>query len=406
MRITALETVRVEEIPNLLLLRVKTDEDLVGLGETYFGADSVEAYLHGPVAEYLLGSDPTRVAEHARCLSAYVGTSGTGTEMRGNSAVDLALWDLRAKVLGVPLFELLGGRVCSGIWAYNTCAGPSYMSRRSHQEVAGWGLGDPGGTYEDLDGFLHRPVELAKSLLSEGICGMKIWPFDLASETSSGQRLSLQDLDQAMEPFHSIRDALGSSMELLVELHGSWNLSSAKRILAALEEVTPFWVEDPVAMEDSEALAWLRGSTPLVIAGGETLGGHVSFRRLIESGSVDIVIADLSWSGGLTAATKVATMADAHQLGVAPHDCTGPVSFACSVHFSLATPNSVAQELVRAFYHGWYSDLVEGLPLLSDGRLDVAERPGHGVELRPEALERAGTSQRRSELATRGARRF
>ncbi len=398
MKITAIETVRTETVPNLVLLLVETDDGLTGLGETYFGATAVESYLHGPAAEYLLGQDPARVNEHAGRLRAYVGSSGTGTEMRANSAIDLALWDLRGRVLGAPLCDLMGGRAWESIWAYNTCAGPSYMSRSSRQEIAGWGANEVLGAYEDLTAFLKYPADLARSLLSEGIRGMKIWPFDSASEASNGQRLSLSDLDKAIEPFRQVRDAVGNSMELLVELHGLWNMSSARRILSALEEVGPFWVEDPFPPDDVEALTALRRATPLVIAGGETLGGAAAFSRLIVSGAVDIVIADLAWSGGLSTATEVATLAKSHRLGVAPHDCTGPVAFACSVQYSLAMPNAVAQEMVRAFYHGWYGDLVSGLPSLKDGHINSTALAGHGVELKAGLLERPGIRHRRSEL--------
>jgi len=396
-RIAAIETVRLGRVPNVIHVLIETDEGVVGLGETYFGAATVETYLHEAVAPYLLGQDPSEIAAHARRLTAYVGSTGTGAEMRGNSAVDLALWDLRAKALGVPIWQLIGGVARERIWVYNTCAGSGYMSAHSHQETGNWGLDETTGPYEDLHGFLHHPVELARSLLAQGCTGMKIWPFDLAAEGTDGQRISLVELDRGLEPFRQIRDALGSSMELLVELHGLWNLSSAKRILKALEEINPFWVEDPVAMDHTEALRELRGATDVVLAGGETLGGTRAFERLIDNRAVDIVITDLCWSGGLSSAIKVANLAASNCLGFAPHDCTGPVSMATSVHLALAAPNAVAQEVVRAFIHGWYADAVSGLPAVVDGFVEAPTRPGHGIELRPERLAMADVSRRRTE---------
>jgi galactonate dehydratase len=396
MRVTAIETVRLGRVPNVIHVLIETDEGVVGLGETYFGAATVETYLHEAVAPYLLGKDPSEIATHARRLTAYVGSTGTGAEMRGNSAVDLALWDLRGKELGVPLWKLLGGLARDQIWVYNTCAGSGYMAAESQQETANWGLGKAGGSYEDLYGFLHHPVDLARNLQAEGYTGMKIWPFDVAAEAADGQRISLVDLERALDPFRQIRDALGSSMELLVELHGLWNLSSAKRILKALEEINPFWVEDPLPMDHTEGLRELRGAADVILAGGETLGGTRAFERLIDNRAVDIVITDLCWSGGLSAAVRVANLAASNRLGFAPHDCTGPVSMATSVHLALTAPNAVAQEVVRAFISGWYADLVTGLPVLVDGYVQAPTRPGHGIELRPERLVEADVSHRRT----------
>jgi galactonate dehydratase len=181
MRIAAIETVRLGRVPNVIHVLIETDDGMVGLGETYFGAATVETYLHEAVAPYLLGQDAAEIATHARRLTAYVGSTGTGAEMRGNSAVDLALWDLRGKALGVPIWQLIGGLARERIWTYNTCAGSGYMSAHSHQETGNWGLDETTGPYEDLHGFLHHPVELARSLLAQGCAGMKIWPFDLAA---------------------------------------------------------------------------------------------------------------------------------------------------------------------------------------------------------------------------------
>jgi galactonate dehydratase len=396
MRVTAIETVRLGRVPNVIHVLIETDEGAVGLGETYFGAATVETYLHEAVAPYLLGKDPSEIGSHARRLTGYVGSTGTGAEMRGNSAVDLALWDLRGKALGVPLWKLLGGLAREQIWVYNTCAGSGYMAAESQQETANWGLDKSAGSYEDLYGFLHHPVDLARSLLAEGFTGMKIWPFDLAAESTDGQRISLVDLERGLEPFRQIRSAIGSSMELLVELHGLWNLSSAKRILKALEDINPFWVEDPVPMDHTEGLRELRHAADVTLAGGETLGGTRAFERLIDNRAVDVVITDLAWSGGLSAALRVANLAESNRLGFAPHDCTGPVSMATSVHLSLTAPNAVAQEVVRAFINGWYADLVSGLPAIVDGYVQAPMRPGHGIELRPERLDQADVSRRRT----------
>jgi L-alanine-DL-glutamate epimerase-like enolase superfamily enzyme len=142
------------------------------------------------VAPHLLGKDPLLIQQHASALSGYLGYAGTGVETRGNSAVDIALWDLFGQSAGQPVHQLLGGRSRDRIRVYNTCAGYRYVRKPVGQLTGNWGL--PGeraeGPYEDLDAFLNRADELAHSLIEQGITGMKIWPFDIAAERTGGGR--------------------------------------------------------------------------------------------------------------------------------------------------------------------------------------------------------------------------
>jgi L-alanine-DL-glutamate epimerase-like enolase superfamily enzyme len=171
-RVTQPDNLRIGEFPNVLLVFVHTDAGLTGLGETFFGARAVEAYVHETAAPHLLGKDPLRIDEHARSLYGYLGYASSGAETRGNSAVDVALWDLFGKATGQPLYGLLGGRSRETVRTYNTCAGCRYVREAPRQEVANWGLPEktaeagvsPEGPYEDLDAFLHRADELAEDL--------------------------------------------------------------------------------------------------------------------------------------------------------------------------------------------------------------------------------------------------
>ena len=184
-RLVALETLRPAVQPNVTLLRLRTDTGLVGIGEAFFAAGAVEAYLHDHVAPVLLGWDePTPEAAAAR-LAPYVGFQGGGVETRALGAVDLALWDLLGRRAGLPVVDLLGGAVRESIPIYNTCAGSGYVGSSSRQESGNWGL-DRATAFEDLDAFLHRPAELAKALHAEGIPGMKVWPFDIGAEKTGG----------------------------------------------------------------------------------------------------------------------------------------------------------------------------------------------------------------------------
>ena len=390
MKVSALETIQLGEFPNVLWVRVHTDEGLVGLGETFFGAATVAAYVHETVAPYLLGQDPLQIDRHARSLYGYLGFNSTGAEARGNSAVDLALWDLFGKATGRPVYQLLGGLSRERIRIYNTCAGYRYVRARSVQAVDNWGLPVEavGGPYEDLDAFLHRADELACSLLEQGITGMKIWPLDPYAEATGGQSISLEDLRKGIEPFRKVREAVGDRIELMVELHSLWNLPSAIRIARALEEYEPAWFEDPVKMDNLDALARFAESTRVPTAASETLGTRWSFRELVERAPIGVVIFDPAWVGGISEGKKVATLAEAWQLPIAPHDCSGPVEFAAAVHLSINAPNALVQESVRAFYTGWYRELVTEVPRVEDGWIYPLPGPGLGTELLPEVPSR------------------
>jgi L-alanine-DL-glutamate epimerase-like enolase superfamily enzyme len=389
MKIRQLETIRLGEFPNILWVRVHTDEGLSGLGETFMGAEAVEAYLHEWVAPRLIGQDPLAIEARARDLTGYLGWRGSGVETRGNSAIDIALWDLFGKAAGMPVHTVLGGRSRDAIRIYNTCAGYQYIRSNVNQTSSNWGLGNQAGPYEDLQGFLHHADELALSLKSEGISAMKIWPFDLAAERSHGQYISAADLDQALEPFHRIRAAVGDGMDIMVEFHSLWRLPMAQRIARALREFNTFWHEDPIRIDSLDLLRQYATHCDAMICASETLSYKWGFKDYLQTGVAGVVMLDLSWCGGLTEARKIGAMADAWQLPVAPHDCTGPVVWTASTHLSLHAPNALIQESVRAFYSGWYRELVTELPVVQNGMISLSDKPGLGLELLPDLHRRA-----------------
>jgi galactonate dehydratase len=401
MKITAIETLRLGEFPNLIWVRVHTDEGVVGLGETFFGTEAVEAYLHESAAPYLLGKDPLQIDRHSRDLQPYVGYAAAGAEGRGNSAIDIALWDLFGKWVGQPIYQLLGGPSRDRIRIYNTCAGYRYVRSRPKQEVSNWGIPvvvEGEGPYEDLDAFLNRADELALSLRAQGITGMKIWPFDPFAEASGGNDISVRDLDVALEPFRKIRAAVGLEMDIMVEFHGLWNLPSARRIARALEEFEPYWFEDPLRADNLDALATFAAGTHVPVTLSETIATRRGFREVFERGAAGIAMLDIAWCGGISEAKKIATMAEAYQLPIAPHDCTGPIVLIASTHLSINAPNALIQETVRAYYTGWYTELVTVLPDIKDGTIAAPTGPGLGTELRPELFERPDAVLRKSAL--------
>ena len=394
MKITRVETIRLGEFPNILWVRLHTDEGLVGLGETFMGAAAVEAYLHEWAGPRLVGKNPLAIEARNRELMGYLGWRGSGVETRGNSAVDIALWDLFGKAANMPVHTALGGASRDAIRVYNTCAGYQYIRSNRNQTSSNWGLGNSSGPYEDLQGFLHHADELAESLLSEGITAMKIWPFDTAAERSDGQYISNADLDAALEPFRKIRNRVGDRMDIMVEFHSLWRLPMARKIARALREFDTFWHEDAIRMDSLDLLQQYARDCEALICASETLSYKWGFKDYLQTGVAGVVMLDLSWCGGLTEARKIAGMADAWQLPVAPHDCTGPVVWAASTHLSLHAPNALVQESVRAFYTGWYRELVTELPLVQDGMVRLNDKPGLGLELLPDLHSRADATVR------------
>ena len=405
MKITRLETIRIAEFPQLLWLHIHTDEGLVGLGETFFSATAVEAYLHDDVAPQLIGRDALAIDAIARDLVGYVGFRSTGVEVRSASAVDIALWDLFGKAAGQPIVQMLGGWTRDRIRTYNTCAGAQYMRRAETQSSLNWGLAKQGAShitgFDDLNDFLTRAGELAESLLAEGITAMKIWPFDIAAEKTKGQYISNDDLKSALEPFRRIRQRVGGKMDIMVEFHSMWQLLPAMTIAKALRTFGTFWHEDPIKMDSLASLKRYAEVSPAPICASETLATRWAFRDLLQTDAAGVIMLDLSWCGGLSEARKIAAMAEAWHLPVAPHDCTGPVVFTASTHLSLNAPNALLQESVRAFYKGWYPDVMTSVPKVENGFVTVPEGPGLGCELLPDIDKRFTVSRRISDRAAR-----
>ncbi|WP_144299932.1 mandelate racemase/muconate lactonizing enzyme family protein [Elioraea rosea] len=387
MRITAVETVRLPPYDNILWLRLHTDEGLIGLGETFRGAAGVEAHIHAEIAPKLIGADPSRIDAIAWDLARpYIGFRSSGTEMRAASAVDIALWDIAGQATGRPIVDLLGGATRSSIATYNTCAGYFYNARGGRRAVAGSETAT--GPYDDQIAFSRDAGALALSLLEMGIGAMKIWPFDPFAGATNGQMITPAEIDRALVPFRQIREASGTAMQVMVELHSMWDVTAALTIARAMREFDPFWMEDPIKMTDPAALADYRRMSGLPICASEILATRAQFLDILRADAVDYVMLDLGWCGGISEAKKIGTLAEAHQRPVAPHDCTGPVVFAASTHLALNLPNAVFMESVRAYWSGWYRDLVTALPVVENGRVTVPPGPGLGLALQPDVLAR------------------
>jgi galactonate dehydratase len=394
MKVTGLETVRLAGHPQMLWVQVHTDEGIVGLGETCIGPATVEAHIHETIAPYLVGKDPLLVSLHWHELSgAFLGYQGTGAETRGLSAVDLALWDIRGQAQGRSITDLLGGRTRESARIYNTCAGPSYgRATRGALRAADRGTAaqdgllaaaGPAALYEDLQLAIDRPADLARQLLDQGISAMKIWPFDRYAAASKGYDIRSADLSAGVAVIAQIREAVGDAIDVMLEMHAVWHLGAALKIAGAVEPLGVYWFEDPVKADNLAAAATFAASTHVPVAMGETLAGLASFRTLLEVGAARVIMFDLGWVGGLTEACRVTSLAQAYDLVIAPHDCTGPVVLTASTHLVSNAPNALMQETVRAYYHGWYRDIVTEMPTISGGQICPPPGPGLGTKLHP-----------------------
>lgn len=399
MKITAVRTFRLEEFANVLWVHVETDAGITGLGETFYGAGAVEAHIHDVLSHRLLGKDPLRIEQLARELvNLPLAQASTGAEYRAASAIDLALWDIFGKLCGQPVHQMLGGLCHERVPVYNTCAGYRYVRSNRIKPVDTWSLDTAQGPYEDLEAFMTDAGALAENLLENGISAMKIWPFDPAAIENDGRFITTEQLKTALSPFEKIRKRVGDQMQIMVEFHCLWNLPTVKRICRELEAFEPTWFEDPIRMNSVTALQELAASTHVPICASETLGSRFPYKDMLEAGAVGVVMTDLVWTGGLTEGRKIAALADTYHRPYAPHDCTGPVAYVAAVHSSFSQPNTLIQESVRAFYSGWYRELVTELPKVVDGHVLPMEGPGLGTELQPSVFERPDLSSRVSEL--------
>ncbi len=365
MKIKHIETVRVSDPADVIWVRIHTDTGLIGLGETWYASKTVESAVHDHFAPLIVGRDPFAIERHwlnMFRLSDHAGYGGA--ELRAISAIDMALWDIKGQAAGVPVYELLGGAVRKKIRVYAT--GAPFV-----------GAGD-----------------LARELIDDGMIAMKMGPTIPVATPSEGQYLSSKDLDLALQPFRDVRDAVGDGIKIANDGHGKWALPVAIQIAKAMEPLDIMWQEDLMPLLNQEALLRLQDATSTPVCISERLLTRWQFREFIENGSAQIVMPDLIWTGGISETHRIAVMASAHQVPVAPHDATGPVNIFACAHICMNSPNAMIMEHVRPYLYGWYGDFVDPLPPIEHGWLSAPQNPGIGTRLRPEVLERSDCETR------------
>jgi L-alanine-DL-glutamate epimerase-like enolase superfamily enzyme len=279
------------------------------------------------------------------------------------------LWDIKGQAANVPIYELLGGAVRRRVRVYATAM-----------------------PYEGA-------AEVARQLLDEGITAIKGGPTIGLAIASDGQSIHPLDLDRALKPIREIRDAVGMQMQIANDGHGKWSLPAAIQIARAMEPYELMWQEDLMPLLNPEALLRLQQATTAPVCISERLLTRWQLRHFIENGSAQICMPDLIWTGGISETYKIAILASAHQVPIAPHDATGPVNIFACAHICMSAANAMVQEHVPAFYKGWYNDFVDPNLDIRDGFLYAPQEPGMGTRLKPEVRERADVSIATSDTA-------
>jgi galactonate dehydratase len=380
MKITAIESLQWAEYPRLLVVRVHTDSGIIGLGETVDKVPGSKGALHGTIAPLVLGQDPLDIEGLWRFVFDNISYHGfAGAETRALSAVEVALWDIMGKHYGAPLYHLLGGKTRNEIPTYNTCIG----------------FGD----VQDYQAWHDDAGKLAQSLLADGIPAMKIWPFDQFSERTFGQRISQADVEKGLIPVKQIRDAVGNDMEIGIECHFRWNRVSMERIAHALEPYNILFLEDVLPAVYPDEIKALSQRTTIPVIGSELLLTRWQLREWLEKHVSQIVMTDPVWNGGIAETRKIANLAETFGVPLVLHNVAGPICHAACMHLGAHIPNLFYVESVRAFYKSYFHILSDFVPTVTDGYLDIPDKPGLGVNLREEMLHRADLTREISEGA-------
>ncbi|MDT0346251.1 mandelate racemase/muconate lactonizing enzyme family protein [Streptomyces litchfieldiae] len=378
MRITGIST-HVVGTPwrNLTYVQVHTDEGLTGVGETRMlgHTDALLGYLREAEANHISGSDPFAVEDLVRRMK--YGDYGRAGEivMSGIACIEMACWDIKGKALGVPVWQLLGGRA-------------NASDNRVKAYANGW------YTVERTPEAFH---EAAKKVIERGYRALKFDPFGTGSfELDHAETLRSLSLVEA------VRDAIGPETELLLEMHGRFSPATAIRLAKEMERFQPSWLEEPVPPENLKALAKVAEKTTLPIATGERIHDRIEFRELFESQAADIIQPDLGHIGGIGEMRKLAATAETHYVLVAPHNVGGSVLTAASLQLAGCTPNFKILEHFNDFADADIKKVVDGAPQVVDGYFTLSEAPGLGVELNTEAAAEFPQQRARFDLWAEG----
>ena len=366
MKITKLTTYIVP--PRWCFLKVETDEGVVGWGEPVVEgrAHSVAAAVD-ELADYLIGKDPRQIEDHWTVLYRGGFYRGGAIHMSALAGIDQALWDIKGKALGVPVYELLGGKVRDRIRVYS------------------WVGGD-------------RPGETAAQAKERAARGFTAIKMNASEEL---QFIDTHDkVDQVLANVAAIREALGPHFGIGVDFHGRVHKPMAKVLVKLLEPYRLMFIEEPVLSEHAEALAEIAPLTSAPIALGERLFSRWDFKKILEAGHVDILQPDPSHAGGITETKKIATMAEAYDVAIALHCPLGPIALAVNLQIDANCYNAFIQEQSLGIHYNQGNDLLDYITNpevfdYADGYVKIPSGPGLGIDVNEEYVkERAAVGHR------------
>ncbi|MEQ8472316.1 MAG: galactonate dehydratase [Marinoscillum sp.] len=352
--------------PRWLFLKITTKEGLVGWGEPIVEgkADTVAAAVK-EFEPYLLGKDPSAIEDIFQMLYRGSFYRGGPVLMSAISGIEQALWDIKGKRLGVPVYDLMGGAV------------------RDKMRVYSWVGGD-------------EPDEVVAEIQKRIDAGFTHIKMNAVPKV--GWLESPEKLDEIVGVVASIREKLGWKLGIGLDFHGRVRKGLAKQLVKAFEPYKPMFYEEPLLAENLEDLHVITQLTSIPIATGERMYGRWDFKQILSSGLVDILQPDLSHCGGIWEARKIAAMAEAYDVAIAPHCPLGPIGFAASLHLDFCTPNALIQECsVGIHYHAGSNDLLDYMknPEVFDVENGYVKRnnlPGLGVDVDEEKVREAAKS--------------
>jgi galactonate dehydratase len=357
MKITKLTTYRVP--PRWMFLKIETDEGITGWGEPVIEgrARTVEAAVH-ELAELLIGQDPARINDHWQAMYRGGFYRGGPILMSAIAGIDQALWDIKGKALGVPVYELLGGRV------------------RERMKTYCWVGGD-------------RPAEIIESIRKVREAGFDTVKMNGSEEL--GLLATHAGIDRVVAKFAEIRSAFGSTIDFGIDFHGRVALPMARVLLKELEPLRPLFVEEPVLAEQAEAYPRLAAGTSIPLAAGERMYSRFEFKHVFERGGIAILQPDLSHAGGITECHKIAAMAEAYDVALAPHCPLGPVALAACLQIDWVAHNAVLQEQSMGIHYNQGAELLDYVKNRSDfhiegGFVKPSRLPGLGVDIDEERV--------------------
>ena len=346
---------------NWLIVRIQTDEGIEGIGESSMLSSDpiVESLIQEWSENYLVGKDPLAGQVHWTRL--HQDNLGRGGRLYSTvlSGIDIALWDLRGKILGVPVYQLLGGPFRNKLRVY---ANGWYTNPASPDLIA----------------------EEAKKVVEMGYTAMKFDPFGKIAYTT----ISPEEAQLSVDRVAAVREAVGPNVDILIEVHARFNVYTAVGLAKRMEQYRPFWYEEPVSQENTNEMRQVRDRISIPVATGERLYLKFPFFDLVKNEAVDILQPDICNAGGITELHKIGSMAEAQHVMMAPHNTNSAVGTVASFHLDTAMPNFLIQEYHAEFYEPHYFQVVQGLPRQKDGYVNLPEGPGLGISLDDELLDR------------------